>query len=85
MQGRGICNGDLIIVDRSLKVVTGNVVAATINGEFVCKEIDLHKGGLHSYHEDFPPYWIREADEFIVLGVVTRSVRLFYSLHKDLV
>jgi DNA polymerase V len=85
MEGIGIFDGDLIIVDRSLTAVSGDVVAASLNGEFACKEINKERAILKSYHEDFPPYWIREADEFEVLGVVTRSIRLHRPLNKELV
>src|SRR5882672_10184024 len=33
MTGAGIYSGDLLIVDRSLKVASGKIVVATLNGE----------------------------------------------------
>jgi DNA polymerase V len=80
MEGVGIFDGDLLIVDRSLTAITGDIVAASLNGEFVCKEIDLQRRMLKSHHSDFPIYRIRENDEFEVLGVVTRSIRMFKPL-----
>lgn len=40
MQGVGIFNGDLLIVDRSLTAKNGDVIVANYNGCFVCKLID---------------------------------------------
>ena len=40
MQGVGIFNGDLLIVDRSLTAKDGDIIVANYNGCFVCKIIN---------------------------------------------
>ena len=77
MQGAGIFDGDLIVVDRSLEARHGQIVIAAINGEPLCKR--LHKTGhqvaLMSENKRFPPRYILESDELLIWGVVTFSVR----------
>lgn len=77
MQGAGIYDGDLIVVDRSLEARHGHIVIAAINGEPLCKR--LHKVGpqiaLMSENKRFPPRYILESDELVIWGVVTFSVR----------
>jgi DNA polymerase V len=41
----GIMDGDLLIVDRSLPVVDGNIVIAVIDGEFTVKQIFRRETG----------------------------------------
>src|SRR5882724_9743756 len=40
MIGAGIHNGDLVIVDRSLKAGSGKVVIATLNGEMMIRRLE---------------------------------------------
>jgi DNA polymerase V len=76
MQGVGIFDGDLLIVDRSEATVQGDVVVANFNGNFVCKILDKQRRQLLSASAKHPPVAISNADEFQIEGVVTRSVRL---------
>ena len=39
MTGLGILNNDLLVVDRSLPVRDGNIVIATVDGEFTVKQL----------------------------------------------
>ena len=36
----GICNGDVLIVDRSIKAVSGKVVVAILNGEMLVRRLE---------------------------------------------
>lgn len=77
MQGAGIFNGDLVIVDRSKTAQHGDIVVAALNTECVCKR--LHKRGdqvvLIAENPKFPPRYVMEGDELVVWGVVNYSVR----------
>ena len=48
MQGVGIFDGDLLIVDRALTARNGDVIVANYNGCFVCKIIDKQQARLLS-------------------------------------
>ncbi|MEP7706596.1 S24 family peptidase [Paraglaciecola sp. 25GB23A] len=84
MKGDGIFSGDLLIVDRSQTIKDQDVVVANLNGVFVCKKIDKVQRCLVSSGRGFPPYFLREGDEFQIEGVVTRSIRLHRPFKKQL-
>ena len=75
MQGVGIFDGDILIVDRHESMRNGDVIVANLNGEFVCKIIDTRARLLLSSNERHQPVPIHEYDEFSIEGVVIRSVR----------
>jgi len=80
MEGVGIFNGDVLVVDRVEKVTNRSVIIANLNGCFVCKVIDTDNALLLSASIEHKPILITEADNFQIEGVVTVSFRL----HKHL-
>lgn len=77
MQGLGIFDGDILIVDRSVEPKHFDVIVANYNGEFVCKILDMQRRQLVSASRAFPPVSIIEADTFQLEGVVISAVRMF--------
>lgn len=75
MQDVGIFDKDLLIVDRSLDVQDFDIIVANLNGEFICKQIDLNRRLLLSANERYQPVPIHEFDQFSLEGIVTRSIR----------
>ncbi|PYC25297.1 peptidase S24 [Pseudomonas jessenii] len=77
MQGAGIFEGDLAIVDRSIEPVHGNIVVALLNNDPVCKRLCLRGKEiiLLSENPKFPPRYVLESDELTIWGVITGSVR----------
>ena len=75
MTGIGIFDGDLVIVDRSATIKNGQVIFANLNGEFVCKMIDLKRRLLLSSNNEYPDVVINQYDDFSIEGVVTYSIR----------
>ncbi|MHC8334136.1 LexA family protein [Pseudomonas sp. LB3P25] len=77
MQGAGIFDGDLAIVDRALEAGHNDIVVALLNNEPICKR--LCKRGtqmiLLSENPKYPPRYILEGDELSIWGVITSSVR----------
>ena len=84
MLGVGIFPNDLLVVSRAETVKDGDVIVATLNGNFVCKIADTKDRKLLSSAPGHKPYQLCESDEFTVEGVVTRSIRLFRPLSKRL-
>lgn len=78
MQGVGIFDGDLLIVDRAISARNGDVIVANYNGCFVCKLIDKTQARLISASRYHQAVTISEQDEFQLEGVVTRSIRLHH-------
>ena len=76
MEGRGIFDGDVLVVDRAEKVCNNAVIVANFNGCFVCKIIDTNNALLLSASDEYLPIPITDADSFQVEGVVNVSFRL---------
>ncbi|EJL6877273.1 translesion error-prone DNA polymerase V autoproteolytic subunit [Vibrio cholerae] len=76
MQGVGIFDGDVLIVDRHIDAENHNVIVANFNGEFVCKIIDTERQLLLSANNNMKPIRIDECDTFSSEGVVTCSLRI---------
>jgi len=76
MQGAGIFSGDLLIVDRSLKPVSGKVVVASLNGELVVKRYSLREGQplLLSENPSYAPIPLNEDHELVIWGVVVHCI-----------
>jgi DNA polymerase V len=73
----GIFDGDLLIVDRSLKACSGNVVIAAVDGQLTVKQLCIKSDGtifLQPANIKYPPIEIKETTELHVWGVVTCSV-----------
>jgi len=77
MQGAGIYEGDLAIVDRSIEPAHGHIVIALLNNEPICKRLCLRGREviLMSENPKYPPRYVLESDELAIWGVVTSSVR----------
>lgn len=76
MRGAGIGDGDLLIVDRSLNAVHGDIVVAAISGEFTVKELRTHPIlQLIPHNRHYSPISFRNAEELEIFGVVTFSVK----------
>jgi DNA polymerase V len=73
MVGAGIFDGDVVIVDRSLKPVSGRVVIATLNGEMLIRRLEktLNKVRLLPETDRLAPIEVDPACDFSVWGVVT--------------
>ena len=72
----GIHSGDLLVVDRSLDAVDGNVIVASLDGELTVKR--LSKRGeilrLLPANTDYQPIEILTQQTFEIFGVVTNVI-----------
>jgi DNA polymerase V len=77
MQGAGIYSGDMVIVDRSIEAVSGDIVIAALNSEPFCKRLLLRENAaiLLSENPKYPARHVMEGDELVIWGVVKYSVR----------
>ena len=76
MQGAGIHDGDLLIVDRSITAEPGMVVVAVVDGEFTVKRLVRAEDGmmLAAEHPRYKPILIGPDTEVRVWGVVTSVI-----------
>jgi DNA polymerase V len=79
MTGAGIFDGDLLIVDRSLSPVSGDIVISVLDGEFTVKRFIIHNGSIELRPENpqFKPLRIYEESQLDIWGVVTGAVKSF--------
>ncbi len=75
MEGCGIYDGDLLIVDRSLEPQHGQVIIAALDGQLTCKILDKNKHCLISANKNYTPIGINEFSDLIIEGVVIHSIR----------
>jgi len=75
MEGVGIFDHDLLIIDRSLEPRNGDVVIAAINGELTCKLLDTQQQVLKAANGRYTPIPIHDDMELLIEGVVMASIR----------
>lgn len=77
MQGAGIFDGDLAVVDRSLEPAHGHIVVALLNNDPLCKRLCIRGKDviLLSENPKYPPRYVLEGDELAIWGVIIGSVR----------
>jgi DNA polymerase V len=73
MIGAGIFDGDTVIVDRSIKPVTGKIIIAVLNGDMLIRRFEktFNKMRLLPETDRLAPIEIDPYAEFSVWGVVT--------------
>jgi DNA polymerase V len=81
MQGVGIFNGDILIVDRQVQVKNNDIIVANFNGEFICKILDTQRRLLLSANKRNQDVQITQDDQFTIEGVVIRSIRCHRQSH----
>lgn len=79
LSGLGISPGNLLIVNRVVKPVSGDVVVAAINGELVCKILDLKNKQFVSANTAYEPIPIVDDMNVCIEGVVTHTVHYLRS------
>lgn len=73
----GIFDGDLLIVDRFPIAKHNDVIVANLNGEFICKVLDMNNRQLLSANAKYSSVTINDHDMFTIEGVVVASIRMF--------
>lgn len=77
MKEAGIFDGDLLIIDKSLKPKNGDVAVCFIDGEFTIKYIKISPKSiwLIPANDEYTPIKITEENDFVIWGIVTYSIR----------
>ena len=77
MEGAGIHEGDILVVDRSVKPTNGRIVVAAVDGDLTVKRLRLRAGGgeLVAEHPGYAPIPLGEEVDLLIWGVVTGVVR----------
>ena len=76
MTGAGIFDGDVLVVDRSMKAWHGCLVIAEVAGEHLVRRLQLKpRPGLLAENEEYHPIWMDDEVPAHVYGVVTWTIR----------
>lgn len=77
MSGEGIDDGDILVIDKSLELIDGDLAVCFINGEFTVKRVKLEKdfAWLVPSNPDYEPIKVTKDDEFTIWGIVTYTVK----------
>jgi DNA polymerase V len=79
MQQAGISDGDILIVDRSLKLANGKIIVAILNGELLVRRYhqNFSSAFLIPDNERYKPINLAEFSDFKMWGVVVHSIHSF--------
>jgi DNA polymerase V len=79
MQDMGIHNGDLLVIDKSLRPQNGKIAICYIDGEFTIKKIEIEQDciWLVPANKDYKPIKVTAENEFLVWGVVINVIKYF--------
>ncbi len=79
MSDKGIGDGDILVIDKSLPPQDGNIVVAYIDGEFTLKTLHHDKSSdclwLMPANKKYSPIKVTQENEFIIWGVVTYNIK----------
>ncbi|MBE6335302.1 MAG: translesion error-prone DNA polymerase V autoproteolytic subunit [Lentimicrobiaceae bacterium] len=79
LQEAGICDGDIIVIDKSLEARNGDFVVAFVDGEFTLKEFRLDDNAkcawLIPHNKDYEPIKVTEENQFMIWGVLTYTIK----------
>ena len=79
MTDAGIDDGDLLIIDKSLKPIDGKIAVCFIDGEFTVKRINIEKDviWLRAENKKYQPIKVTKDNDFIIWGIVTNVIKSF--------
>jgi DNA polymerase V len=79
MTDAGISEGDVIVVDRSIKPKNGHIVVAVVDGEFTVKQLVMRAGvvKLRAANPTFKDIVLKEGQDLQVWGVVKAALKEF--------
>lgn len=77
MQGAGLDDGDLLVIDRSLEPQNNKIAVCFLDGEFTVKRLKVELDCIYLMPENknYQPIKVSEGDELIIWGIVTYVVK----------
>lgn len=82
MIDEGIREGDLLVVDRSIRPASGDVIIAAIDGEFTVKTFRRDKEGVHLVpaNKNYPIIDLKRGQELDYFGKVTAVIHPYFNI-----
>lgn len=77
LEEAGVTEGDILIIDKSLKPVNGDMCVCFLDGEFTLKFIQYkdNEMWLVPANQAYSPIRVTEDNNFLVWGVVTYTIK----------
>ncbi len=77
MQDANIHDGDILIIDRSIKPASGKIAVCFVDGEFTVKKLLIKKNEIYLLpaNDEYKPLKVTAENNFIVWGVVTHIIK----------
>ena len=77
MRDEGIEEGDILIIDKSLELLDGDLAVCFIDGEFTVKRgrLEPDVAWLVPSNPNYPLIKVTKENEFIVWGIVTYTIK----------
>lgn len=77
MIGEGIEDGDILVVDRSVRPCDGKIAVSFLDGEFTLKKLHIENGQLWLMpaNPEYPAIHILPENNFQVWGIVTYVIK----------
>ena len=77
MQGAGLDDGDLLVIDRSIEPQDNKIAVCFIDGEFTVKRLKVAEDCVYLMPENskYQPIKVTQENELIIWGVVTYVVK----------
>ena len=77
MIGAGIGNGDLLVIDKSLRPKNQNIAVCFLDGGFTVKRIKIEKNTIWLVAENvkYQPIKVTSENDFVIWGIVTHCIK----------
>lgn len=80
LKDAGLDLDDIVIVDKSIPYLHGEMAVCYIDGEFTAKYLNLNEKDkgiiwLHSANEKYPPFKVTAENDFVVWGMITQIIK----------
>ena len=77
MQGAGLDDGDLLVIDRSIEPQDNKIAVCFIDGSFTVKrlKVDLECIYLMPENKNYKPIRVSEGNELLIWGIVTYVIK----------
>ena len=77
MQGAGLDDGDLIVIDRSQEPENGKIAVCYVDGEFTVKRLKVENKCIYLIPENkkYKALKVTEENQLIIWGVVTFVIK----------
>ena len=77
MKDEGIEEGDILVIDKSLELINGDLAVCFIDGDFTVKRVKLESDAAYLIpsNPNYPTIKVTQENDFIVWGIVTYTIK----------